>query len=75
MKHRCPNCGEIENLHTNDLVTRINTGCYWECRACGCPINDDGTENDVLFWRAEWCRDGDEAARPEPEYMREDAVR
>ena len=43
----CPGCGS-EDLSRTTIQVRVNTGAAYICGACGVPINEDGTENEVL---------------------------
>ena len=44
---RCPECGS-DHLEFTTVQVRYNTGARWICLACGLPINEDGSENEVL---------------------------
>jgi transcription elongation factor Elf1 len=42
----CPKCRK-EALSPTSLEAKVNVGAYYVCRACGTPVNQDGTENEV----------------------------
>ncbi len=48
MTPRCPECGS-KRLELTTIQVRYNTGARWICLSCGLPINEDGTENEVLL--------------------------
>ncbi len=43
---KCPECGS--GCERTNLQCRINTGAAYICINCGLPVNEDGTENEVL---------------------------